>query len=204
MDFMYQKKNAISDNTCMSLIQLFESNPALQVKGKVGSQNLNETFKRSTEIAVNPDFFENSNWQPHLIDLMHGLSEGIQEYRKLYSFDAGPFGISGIDGIAPWRVDWAFNIQKYEPGAGYYVWHCETPNGTQPSVSRMLTWMFYLNDVDNGGTEFKFQNTTIEAEQGKLVLWPPYWTHYHRGVVNYTDNKYIVTGWCSFTNEEDI
>ena len=58
--------------------------------------------------------------------------------------------------------------------------------------------MVYLNDVSDGGTEFKLQNLTVEAKKGKVVFWPVDWTHTHRGQVSDTDTKYIATGWYSF------
>ena len=201
MDFIYQKPKAMSPEFCTGLIELFENNPELQISGTTGHNAVNQNFKKSIEIPLNPSYFDREEWNPFITNILETLSTGLQEYRKTFSFD-GDHGIAGIDGLAGWRVDWSFNIQKYNPGDGYYVWHCETPNGTYPSVARMLTWMIYLNDVENGGTEFKFQDTTVDAEQGKLVLWPPYWTHFHRGVINNTQTKYIVTGWCSYVNEE--
>jgi hypothetical protein len=59
--------------------------------------------------------------------------------------------------------------------------------------------MFYLNSIkDQGGTHFDQHNKTLKAKEGRLVIWPAYWTHFHRGVVSKTETKYIATGWCSF------
>jgi hypothetical protein len=61
----------------------------------------------------------------------------------------------------------------------------------------MLVFMVYLNDLDDGGTEFMYQNHTEKAETGKLLIWPTDWTHYHRGQISNTKTKYIITGWYS-------
>ena len=59
--------------------------------------------------------------------------------------------------------------------------------------------MIYLNDVyDKGGTEFLLQDTVMEARKGRLVLWPPYWTHFHKSQVSPSETKYILTGWLDF------
>jgi hypothetical protein len=55
--------------------------------------------------------------------------------------------------------------------------------------------MLYLNDVDDGGTEFKYQKLILKAKKGNLVIWPAEFTHTHRGVVSKTKEKYIATGW---------
>ncbi len=58
--------------------------------------------------------------------------------------------------------------------------------------------MTFLNDVDDGGTEFKYQNLTIPAKKGLTLIWPAPWTHTHRGQVSNTKTKYIITGWYNF------
>ena len=39
------------------------------------------------------------------------------------------------------------------------------------------------------------QEFDCEAREGRLVMWPAYFTHMHRGIVSKTSTKYIVTGW---------
>jgi hypothetical protein len=59
--------------------------------------------------------------------------------------------------------------------------------------------MTYLNTVtDQGGTEFLHQNLTVNAEQGKTLIWPADWTYTHRGVISPTQEKYIITGWFNY------
>ena len=55
--------------------------------------------------------------------------------------------------------------------------------------------MLYLNNVKNGGTEWKYQELKTEAVSGDLVIWPASFTHTHRGIISKTDEKYIATGW---------
>jgi hypothetical protein len=92
------------------------------------------------------------------------------------------------------RLDHAFNIQRYEPGEGFYGWHCERAGLL--NSSRVLVWMVYLNDVKEGGqTQFFHQGHLEKPSQGKLLIWPSDWTHTHRGVPSPTETKYILTGW---------
>ena len=60
--------------------------------------------------------------------------------------------------------------------------------------------MLYLNNVANGGTEFKYQKITTEAIKGNLVIWPAEFTHLHKGVISKTKEKYIATGWFQMDN----
>jgi hypothetical protein len=83
-------------------------------------------------------------------------------------------------------------IQYYPPNGGFKVWHFENQH---PSViTRTLVYMLYLNDIENGGTEWLYQNIKLNAVKGDLVIWPAGFTHKHRGVVT-NKEKYIATGW---------
>ena len=58
----------------------------------------------------------------------------------------------------------------------------------------------YLNDVrgPGGETEFAHQEIKVTPQEGKLVLFPPFWTHLHRGVTLEHGVKYIATTWICF------
>jgi hypothetical protein len=58
--------------------------------------------------------------------------------------------------------------------------------------------MTYLNDVDDGGTDFFYQKITSPAKKGLTIIWPTDWTHMHKGQVSMTKEKMIVTGWFTF------
>jgi hypothetical protein len=58
--------------------------------------------------------------------------------------------------------------------------------------------MTYLNDVDDGGTEFYYQKTIIKAEKGLTLIWPADWTYTHKGQISNTKEKTIITGWISY------
>ena len=104
-----------------------------------------------------------------------------------------------LNKIWKWEVDNAYNLQKYNPGQGYHVSHCENAGGI--AMTRVLAWMIYLNTVnDGGGTSFDNYNIQTLAVEGSLLIWPAYWTHFHHGIVSPTETKYIATGWCSYTD----
>ena len=85
------------------------------------------------------------------------------------------------------------NIQHYEPGGGFKIFHCE--NSTKDTINRHLVFMTYLNDVNDGGTIFKYQNLITPATKGSTLIWPVNWTHTHKGQISGTSEKYIITGW---------
>ena len=68
------------------------------------------------------------------------------------------------------------------------------------SSTRQMVAIWYLNDVPGPGgeTEFPLQEVLVRPAQGKLVLFPPFWTHVHRGVTLQAGVKYIATTWVCF------
>lgn len=88
----------------------------------------------------------------------------------------------------------ALLVQKTEIGQGYHIWHNED-TGVQ-NTNRLLTFVCYLNDVDEGGeTEFLYYPKRVKPKKGKLVLFPGSFTHTHRGNPPISNTKYIITGW---------
>lgn len=98
-----------------------------------------------------------------------------------------------------------FNIQHYAPGEGFKAWHCDwstASDATEPN-NRVLAWILYCNDVDNGGTEFHWQRHHVDAVRGQLAIFPAGISHLHRGRVSHTASKTIATGWINAGRVED-
>jgi hypothetical protein len=98
--------------------------------------------------------------------------------------------------------------QKYQAGVGNYnYWHCEVyPQAPHnEALHRTLLFMFYLNDVEEGGqTEFYYQNKAISPKTGRMVIAPAYFTHTHRGCVPVSNDKYILTSWILLNRAEQL
>lgn len=86
--------------------------------------------------------------------------------------------------------DQGYWILRYEPGA-QYVKHCDWNSTSR----RQLAFILYLNTSD-GGTQF--DSVTVEARQGRLVAFPPFWTHEHAGLPPTKERKYCLVTWLCF------
>lgn len=91
-----------------------------------------------------------------------------------------------------------FNVQKYIPPYGVYSsLHYEHGFDRELYFRRIYVWCIYLNTVEEGGeTFFPKQKIKVKAEKGKLVFFPAFFTHPHKGL-KASQTKYIVTGWLS-------
>ena len=92
---------------------------------------------------------------------------------------------------------WAITNMRFKlfkSGQSFERWHSEH---SFDYPTRLLNIMIYLTE-HNCGTEF-FNGDYIKSEIGRLVLFPPYFTHTHRGQ-KCPDNKtrYIITGYVNF------
>jgi hypothetical protein len=95
------------------------------------------------------------------------------------------------------HTSYYFKIQKTPIGGGYHIWHYESYD--RPSSSRLLAWMLYLNEVEEGGeTEFLYYPKRIKPKTGTLLIWPAAFSHTHRGNPPLSNPKYVVTGWVEF------
>lgn len=67
------------------------------------------------------------------------------------------------------------------------------------SSNRYLVFLWYLNDVQEGGeTEFCDLGLRIEARQGRLLMFPPYWLFQHAGLPPRSNDKYIISTYLLF------
>lgn len=194
MNFIEVYDNALSPELCKKIIEYFEEVPLeLKRNGQIYGENYNDitvdkNYKDSTDVWMNFHTWS----EPDKI-LASTLLQYIQTYREKYK---------EIDNVATWELSELYNLQKYEPGQGYHQPHCENMDGPSP---RILAWMFYLNTVtDKGGTHFTNWDFTTDAVEGRLVIWPAYWTHTHHGVMSETQTKYIATGWYDFEQKVSI
>jgi hypothetical protein len=100
------------------------------------------------------------------------------------------------------------NAQKYvKQSGGYPYWHSEVypQAGHNDALHRIMLFMFYLNDVEEGGeTEFYYQNLKVKPKAGRMVIAPAYFTHTHRGNVPVSNDKYILTSWVLFNQANEI
>jgi len=181
--FIFEVKDALPDFLCDDMVQRFESNQEDQYQGRVGSaMGRDESLKKTTDLIASGK----EHWKDVDNNLFRSLALALKEFQKLYPFfsDMKRF------------KDMGYNLQRYE-GGEYYHWHVDADN--QTLATRQLVALWYLNDVEEGGhTDFYYQQISVKPEKGKLVLFPPFWTHQHRAETVAKGVKYIATTWVVF------
>lgn len=222
-------ENALSPEFCQQCIEIFEKSPH-KAAGETG-QGVDTKKKNSIDITVSNYADE---WNEHMQVVSNAVLAGMIDYVRQHPFLLTG-AVSLMKQVAPGQFDsisyedviampddaiagylnmvyriGSVNMQKYPKGeGGYFHWHSETfPSPHDPhqdSLHRVVLWMFYLNDVTEGGeTDFYFQELSSKPKQGTLVIAPAGFTHAHRGNKPISNDKYIFTSWILFKNAGDL
>ena len=180
--FIFEVPSALSDPVCQAIIRRFEAATEHHYQGLIGqTQTKNRSIKKSTDMTVS----DKPEWKDVDSIFFRSLATALKQVRARFPFFKGPF------------KDMGYAIQRTDSG-GYYHWHID--GGSHEFAYRQLVAVWYLNDVPGPGgeTEFLYQGVKIRPEVGKLLLFPPFWTHEHRGVTLEQGVKYIATTWVVF------
>ena len=183
LSFIYEIKNALPGELCRDMTQRFEANTDQQYAGRIGQNHAEESsVKKTTDLRISG----RTDWKDVDRALMQSLAKNFNEIGQSFPF----FAANSFKDIG-------YNMQRYRPGE-YYHWHVD--GGPGEFSQRQLVAIWYLNDVEGPGgeTEFPLQEVSVKPEEGKLILFPPFWTHVHRAVTLEKGVKYMATTWVCF------
>jgi hypothetical protein len=175
----------IDKDVCDNFIETFESLNKLNLTFGRNEDSLKKDDNSS--FILHPEVLKIMN-QPNLVFVIKSIWDCYNDYAKKFSVlsQAQNHSMNSI------------RMQKTEIGQGYHVWHFE--NSAKEQSDRLLTWILYLNDIEEGGeTEFLYQHMRVKPKAGTLVMWPAGFTHTHRGNPPLSGTKYILTSWMEFT-----
>jgi len=180
--FIFERPLALSPAFCDEVIERFEAHPEQQYAGRIGQLQVAEPgVKSTTDLVVS----NKEDWKDVDRMFFRSLAVAMQEFRETFPYFKGPF------------KDIGYQIQRYRAGE-FYHWHID--GGSHGFSQRQLVALWYLNDVagPGGETQFLYQDVSIRPRHGKLILFPPFWTHEHRAAELQEGVKYIATTWVVF------
>ena len=182
LSFVYEAERALPESVCSDMVQRFEAAVDEQYEGHVGQTvSRDQSVKRSTDLVVSGK----DHWRDVDGRLFRSLAGALNILQEKHPFFGGAF------------KDMGYGVQRTLPGQ-YYHWHID--GGSHAFSQRQLVAIWYLNDVEGPGgeTEFRYQDIRITPRAGNLILFPPFWTHEHRGVTLKRGVKYLATTWVVF------
>ena len=172
---------------CDDLIDYFELHQGKQKRGVI-EFGLDLDTKNSVDITILPNEI-NSPGNEVFNKYFQSLFDCHKDYLAQWPFFAT---------LAENLEIGSFNLQRYQSGQHFQKIHAERTSLN--TLHRVLAWMTYLNDVDEGGaTYFSHYDIEVQPRKGLTLIWPAEWTHAHKGSVVNEGSKYIITGWMNFS-----
>lgn len=181
--------NVLDKQVCADIIHQFD-NESKVYPGITRSGYFAE-IKKTTDFSLNIDSNTSEAWK-HIDDTLYtALNTALTRYvSDIVDCEQKYSWVKSVK-------DTGFLIQKYDKGGGYYHYHDDFNAIIDNNIIyyRRLTYLFYLNDVDEGGETQIWSHFKVQPRAGRLLFFPATWTYPHRGCMPISDDKYIATGW---------
>lgn len=182
--FIWIEDQSLTLDFCESVIEKYELESFKSIATTVGGYS---NVLQATEVNItNLD-----SWKEEDDHLFHKLNKALDKYRQHLKDNLM------IDFTADMLIDSGYKIKRYSGDEGdHFDWHQDycTDDNYGRGASRYLSYIWYLNSVDGGETEF-INGLQIQPEVGKLIIFPATWTYIHRGKTPPPNTtKYICSG----------
>ena len=194
-NYFYINNNSISKELCNEIINLFEKETTKYEGLTAGG--LNKDVKDTIDFLI-PTQNKQTIWSKIRTFLDKELEKNIKKYVKYINDCININEELSSHKYREFKNSLSFEtiqIQRYDKKKGRYIYHQDFSCDWKEEKYRVITFLWYLNDVEEGG-ETEFWNThKIKPTTGKLIFFPATWTYPHRGMMPISNDKYIMTGW---------
>ena len=210
--------NALPDDFCDHLIDKFEKEAANEKESLVQKGiTIGDSMKLETDLPSKfevPDIKQSDDlaisdakeWKDEDQFLHKTLTQMLVQYQEYSASNIvlphTPIGfvdtpsaivdlVNHVGSLKGGVTDTGFQMQRTKPHHGY-GWHHDFWASDENGI-RILTFIFYLNTVREGWTQF-YHGDQVQPQKGRVMLFPSTATYYHQGYPP-LDTKYIITGW---------
>jgi hypothetical protein len=172
-DFIRVYEQVITPEFCKQIISMFEENP----------QHHEEVVLEGHRSFTQVNLQQHAEWEP----FTRALIEVFQQYIRNYMEDCNV-----SDKMFPEQFAFEqFRMKRYMPNdVDQFDDHVDV--GNIDSARRFLVFFLYLDDNEGGHTEFPQFNISVPPKTGRMLMFPPLWTHLHAGRKPIDKPKYII------------
>ena len=162
--------NVLNKTFCEDIIEYYE-----KTNNKELVENNNMRF---TQLNLN----QSENGKPYVDYIMRNcFMPLIEEYKIKFNINQFP-------------DDYAYEqlrIKKYMPNnKDEFKLHVDVED--YPTAKRFLVFFVYLNDNEKGLTCFPDYDIKVKPKTGRVLMFPPLWTHRHYAEKPIKEPKYIL------------
>ena len=197
-DFVKIYNCALPPSICKDLIASFEEHSEQQILSGTGNKERESDYRTAYEMNM-------SNVEDiDLKFLLSSLNKVVMDYANLYRYEMVSKGLPDFsfphsNVIEEWR------IHRYDQNDHFYKPHIDSIDAN--SSNRMLAFLFYLNDVDEGGeTAFTHHLKGVECKpvRGRVLIFPTWLGFPHEAKRVIEGNKYMLKTYIHYPGELDV
>jgi hypothetical protein len=194
--YIYKNNNSLSPELCNDLIKMFEEETNKYEGVTLGG--LDKNIKDTTDFVIPQN---NQKWNKINKLLNKEIQNNIKIYLDLLN-DNIDFENTNQNSSSKYKmfentkfIITNYMLQRYLKEKGKYIYHNDFRINAENKSYRAITYLWYLNDVDEGGETVFFGDYKIKPKRGTLIFFPASWCYPHTGKMPLSSNKYIITGW---------
>jgi len=174
-DFIHVYDDVLDFSICNSLIEVFEFYCDKQERVEKDNKPNFTQFNLT----------ENKTLSDNLEQIHKHLISKVFEYKRKYYEFVDPRCFPSEHAFEQFRIKRYIN-----DGNDMFDTHVDVTD--YESSRRFLSFMWYLNDVDEGG-ETIFDGLSIKPKSGRMLVFPPLWMFPHKGNPPISNSKYILS-----------
>lgn len=196
--YIYLNRHSLASEVCIDIIQLYENEKPTSKHEGLTLSGVNKTIKDTVDLIIP---LNDEKWYKYHKLLNNELSINLKKYMSTLNNNED---FKNIDQLSKQTYIFfentkllsnIFMIQKYTKNVGKYIYHNDFRIDLIEKKYRIITFLWYLNTVEEGGETAFGEDLKIKPEMGKLLLFPASWTYPHAGKMPISNDKYIITGW---------
>ena len=201
--FIYLNPYSIPPELCDELIDYYYDEKDFHYDGTT-LNGVNKSVKDTTDFIIPFNSKPGSRWDKVNNFLQRELHSNLKTYldqlNDIPQFSAQNNGVNyRIFGLQYFTEN-CFMMQKYEKQKGKYIYHNDFL--LNADNHRVITYLWYLTDVEEGGETELWYDRKIKPEKGKLLLFPSHFSVPHCGLMPISSDKIIITGWLYHPNNK--
>ena len=194
MEYFYVNNESLSNELCRFIIEKFEIE-CTKYKTNEGmtALGLNKSIKHTTDFAIHNS--KEAGWIRIGRTLQNELLYNLKCYCKNINEKYKTINYKVFNKDLWFSV---FQVQRYTHKEGHYVYHHDFQ--IDNNSRRVLTYLWYLNDVKEGGETEMCADHKVTPQAGKLIIFPASEFYPHCALMPISEDKYIITGWVYTSN----